>query len=88
MSLTDYFNRTAYKAKYSIGDRVRGFYNGIPISGTVGNDTLINEEIGPRISIHLDLPLKENDMVRNIIFVKHDDIDMLEKVAFKKAKKK
>lgn len=75
--VSDYFERVKYKSKYSIGDRVRGFYNKIPISGTVGNDTLINEEEGPRISVHLDLPIKIDGMVRNIVIVKHKDIKAL-----------
>ena len=28
---TDYFNRIGYQAKYSIGDRVFGQFNGIPL---------------------------------------------------------
>lgn len=73
-SLTDYFNRIAYKPKYFIGDRVFGYWNKIPFIGTVGNDT---DKIGgedPRVSIHLDLPIKYEDKVYNILFVTHDDI--------------
>jgi hypothetical protein len=71
---TDYFNRIGYKPEYFIGDRVQGFWNKIPWRGTVGNDTLINEIDGPRISVHLDLPIKHNDKVYTIIFVKHQDL--------------
>ena len=73
-SLTDYFERIGYKPKYFIGDRVFGYWNKIPFIGTVGNDT---DKIGsetPRVSIHLDLPIKYEDKVYNIIFVTHDDI--------------
>jgi hypothetical protein len=42
--------------------------------GTVGNDTLINETEGPRISIHLDLPIKYQDKIYTVIIVKHKDI--------------
>jgi len=49
---------------------VRGVYNGIPFAGSVGNDTLISEEEGPRVSIHLDLPIEG----RSVIIVKHKDI--------------
>lgn len=73
----DYFERVKYKSKYNIGDRVRGFYKKIPISGTVGNDTLISEIEGPRISVHLDLPIKIDGMVRTIVIVKHKDIKAL-----------
>lgn len=71
---TDYFEKIGYKPKYWIGDRVIGKWNKIPFVGTVGNDTLINEKEGPRISIHLDLPIKFEDKIYTIIFVKHKDI--------------
>jgi hypothetical protein len=71
---TDYFNKIGYKPKYHIGDRVIGKWNKIPFVGTVGNDTMINEIEGPRISIHLDLPIKVADEIRTVIIVKHKDI--------------
>lgn len=76
MTLAEYFSLHRYKAKYNIGDRVIGNYHKIPFVGTVGNDTQINETEGPRISIHLDLPLKYNDKWYNIIFVKHKDVKL------------
>lgn len=75
-NLADYFARNRYQAVYTIGDRVIGKWNKIPFVGTVGNDTLINEEQGPRISVHLDLPIKYNDTVYTVIFVKHKDIKL------------
>ena len=74
---TDYFNRIGYKPKYWIGDRVFGHWNKIPFIGSVGNDTIINEIEGPRISIHLDLPIKFKDTIHNVIIVKHKDIKKL-----------
>jgi hypothetical protein len=71
---TDYFNRVGYRPTYFIGDRVFGKWNKIPFVGTVGNDTMISEIEGPRISVHLDLPIKFQDRVHTIIFVKHKDI--------------
>lgn len=71
---TDYFNRIGYKPTWQIGDRVQGNWNKIPFRGTVGNDTVINEIQGPRVSIHLDLPIKYNDTVYNIIFLKPTEI--------------
>lgn len=71
---TDYFNRVGYKHVYNIGDRVFGRWNQIPFVGTVGNDTMISELEGPRISIHLDLPIKFQDRVHTIVFVKHKDV--------------
>jgi hypothetical protein len=74
---TDYFERIGYRPKYWIGDRVFGKWNKIPFIGTVGNDTVINEIEGPRISIHLDLPIKYKDTIHNVIIVKHTDISRL-----------
>ncbi len=73
-SLAEYFAKNRYQAKYDIGDRVIGKWNKIPFVGTVGNDTEINEIEGPRISIHLDLPIKYKDKVYTVIIVKHKDI--------------
>lgn len=75
-NLADYFARNRYQAVYSIGDRVIGKWNKIPFVGTVGNDTVINDEQGPRVSIHLDLPIKYNDTIYTVIFVKHKDIKL------------
>jgi hypothetical protein len=71
---TDYFNRIGYKPKWFLGDRVFGKWNKIPFVGTVGNDTVINEIEGPRITIHLDLPIKFNNQVHHVVVVKHKDI--------------
>jgi len=73
-SLAEYFAANRYRATWCIGDRVHGRWNKIPFVGTVGNDTLINEIQGPRVSVHLDLPIKYNNHIHNIIFVKPGDI--------------
>lgn len=73
-SLKEYFAKNRYQAKYDIGDRVMGKWNKIPFVGTVGNDTLISEIEGPRVSVHLDLPIKYKDKVYTILFLKHKDI--------------
>ena len=75
-SLAEYFKAIGYKSKYDIGDRVIGKWNKIPFVGTVGNDTLIKEIEGPRISIHLDLPIKYKDKVYQYIIVKHKDVKL------------
>lgn len=75
-NLAEYFEKNRYKAKYSIGDRVFGYYEKIPFVGTVGNDRYINDETGPEVSVHLDLPLLTKNGVKNIIFVKHKDIKL------------
>ena len=73
-SLAEYFKANRYMGKYNIGDRVIGKWNKIPFVGTVGNDTLINDIEGPRISVHLDLPIKYKDVVYNVLIVKHKDV--------------
>ena len=76
-NVADYFERIAYKPKYQIGDRVFGHYGKIPFVGTVGNDTLISNLEGPRISILLDLPMKVDKEYKSVIIVKHKDIKRL-----------
>lgn len=73
---TDYFERIGYKPKYFIGDRVIGKFNGIPIVGTVGNDRVINLA-GPEITLHLDLPIKIDNVYTSFIIVKHKDVRRL-----------
>ena len=73
-NLARYFEANRYKAKWNIGDRVTGKWNKVPFVGTVGNDTLINELQGPRVSVHLDLPIKHKDQVYNILFLPPSDI--------------
>lgn len=73
-SLTDYFNRISYKPVYQIGDRIFGYYKKIPFIGTVGNDTDKIGGEGPRVSVHLDLPMKVDNEYKTIIIVKHKDI--------------
>lgn len=77
---TDYFNNKGYKPKYFIGDRVFGKYNKIPFIGTVGNDRLISELVGPEITIHLDLPIKIDKDIKTFIIVKHKDVKPLKEI--------
>ena len=74
VSLAEWFSNNRYKAKYHIGDRVFGYYKKVPFIGSVGNDSLVSEEEGPRISVMLDLPIKVDNNVRTLIIVKHKDI--------------
>ena len=78
--LTEYFDRIGYKPIWYLGDRVFGYWNKIPFVGTVGNDTVINETDGPRISIHLDLPIKFDKKIYHVIIVKHKDITLLKEI--------
>ena len=76
-SYAEYFEKNRPTPVWHLGDRVSGKWNKIPFIGTVGNDNMINEKEGPRVSIHLDLPIKYKDKVHNIIFVKQKDIKRL-----------
>ena len=76
-SQTDYFNRIGYKPTWFIGDRVSGKWNKIPFIGTVGNDTVISEIEGPRVTVHLDLPIKYQDEIKRLIIVKPKDLKRL-----------
>lgn len=76
-NLAEYFAKNRYHPKWSIGDRVFGYYNKIPFIGSVGNDTLINETIGPQVSVHLDLPIKIDNIYRSFIIVKPKDLKRL-----------
>jgi hypothetical protein len=75
-NIKDYFDKKAYQAKYQIGDRVQGNYGKIPIRGTVGNDSC-PDGVNPRISVHLDLPIVESGVVKNILFMTHKQIKPL-----------
>ena len=73
-NLTRYFENKAYRPTWFIGDSVQGKWNKIPFVGTVGNDTVISEIAGPRVSVHLELPIKFKDHVHTIIFVQPKDL--------------
>lgn len=76
-NLTNYFEKTTYKPTYFLGDRVRGTFEGVMYSGTVGNDFVKNEDEGPIINVLLDLPLKIKDKVYGVLTVKHNDVKIL-----------
>jgi len=76
-SLAEYFAANRYIGKWQIGDRVSGKWNKIPFMGSVGNDSVISELEGPRVTIHLDLPIKYQDVIHNVIIVKPKDIKKL-----------
>ena len=73
-NLAEYFAKNRYHPTWHIGDRVFGKWNKIPFVGTVGNDSLVNEVEGPRVSVHLDLPINIGTAFVNMIKVKHKDL--------------
>lgn len=73
-TMAKYFREHRVAAKYHMGDRVRGLWNGIPFSGTVAVDHLVYEDVGPRVSIFLDLPIKLDSAVHSMITVEYSDI--------------
>ena len=74
-SLAEYFAKNRPQLKYDHGDRVYGFYNKIPFTGSVGADIMVNEEEGPLVTIFLDLPMKvSNNWRMTFIKVKYKDI--------------
>jgi hypothetical protein len=75
--LETYFSTNRYQPTYVIGDRVFGRWNGIPFIGSVGNDSQISEEEGPRVSVLLDLPIVYNGQTRTVVLVTHRDIKPL-----------
>jgi len=81
MTLAEYFDTVSYKATYHLGDRILGRYEGVPFIGTVGNDNQLNPIDGPFITVHLDLPIKIDDVVKNVIIAKHHEISRLKEIA-------
>jgi hypothetical protein len=76
----DYFEKNRPKPKFNFGDRVIGTYHKVPFVGSVGNDTVLNEKDGPRVTVHLDLPLKYKGTVHTFVFVKYRDIKLLKEM--------
>lgn len=73
-SLKEYFEKNRYQSSYEFGERVFGHWNKIPFVGSVGSDSVISEEEGPRITVTLDLPIVFENKIHNVIIVKHKDI--------------
>lgn len=75
-----YFAENRPQPKWFIGDRVFGRWNKIPFVGTVLLDNLVSEELGPRVIVQLDLPIKYNKEYKNILEVRQKDIKKLTKI--------
>lgn len=68
--LAEYFAKNRYQGKWQFGDRVFGRWNKIPFIGSVGTDSVISEEQGPRVTIFLDLPILYDKKIYSVITVK------------------
>lgn len=79
-NLADYFAANRYRGNWQLGDRVFGKWNKIPFIGSIGNDTLVSEAIGPQVSVHLDLPIKLTNKVHTVIILTGKDIKSLKKL--------
>ena len=81
MTLAEYFALHRPKPKFEIGQRVIGKYEGVPFVGTCGCDNMVNETIGPMVTVFLDLPLKTKTTVHyTFIKVKYKDIKLLKEI--------
>ena len=72
--LERYFAENRPKPRYEFGERVFGYHQGIPFMGKVGADRLLNDEIGPQVSINLDLPISLYGKRTHVINVTYDEI--------------
>jgi hypothetical protein len=64
----------SYQHKYALGDRVRGRYQGVPFAGTVMIDNCVNPDDGAFVIVELDLPIRIDGRVMNMIKVTHKDL--------------
>jgi hypothetical protein len=80
MNQAEYFEKNRHVAKYEFGQRIFGYWNTIPFVGTVGNDTVINETIGPQYSVHLDLPIHYANVTYNVIVDKQSSFKKITKL--------
>ena len=91
MNLADYFEKHRYKPKYEFMARVTGMHGKIRWIGSVGNDTVINEQRGPELHIHLDLPLKIDNRYTSMLVCTHKGVTRLtnfdDEISTKKRKK-
>lgn len=76
-NLAEYFAKNRYQGKWQFGDRVFGRWNKIPFIGSVGTDSVISEEQGPRVTITLDLPILYEGRQYTVVVVKPKDIKKL-----------
>ena len=78
-NLAEYFAANRPVPRYRFGDRVEGVYQGTPYVGTAYTDNMRSELEGPRVSVHLDLPMKIGKEWVQYIRVKYKEIKGLRK---------
>ena len=69
-TLAEYFAANRPQPRWLGGERVQGKYQGTPFVGSVGNENMRNIDEGLMATVHLDLPIKENDIWKTVIRVK------------------
>ena len=69
MNQAEYFALNRPAAFYEFGARVEGKYNKIPFVGSVGSDGIRRDDEEPHVTVTLDLPLKYNGVVHNVLRV-------------------
>lgn len=74
MTLSEYFEQNRPKGTFELGDRVFGYYRGVPFVGTTGFESMRSEEEGLMVPVMLDLPIKLDGQIINIIRVKADTL--------------
>ena len=74
VTMAEQFLKSRHQPKYEFMARVEGKYKNIPFVGSVGNDTVISEAIGPVFHIYLDLPMKVGGKFVDHLFCKQSEI--------------
>ena len=69
-TLAEYFAANRPQPYWQGGERVQGKYQGTPFIGSVGYENMRNPDEGLMATVHLDLPIKENDIWKTVIRVK------------------
>jgi hypothetical protein len=70
----EYFERKAAelpKPKFNSGDRVFGCWNKIPFIGSVVRNQ------NKTVLVHVDLPIKHNDNIHNVLHLAQMDVKLL-----------
>jgi hypothetical protein len=73
-NVIEYFKKVSYKHTLNMGDRVRGVWQGVPFTGSVAIDTMVDTDVGPYVMVFLDLPIKLENSYHSIIKVIHSDL--------------